>query len=377
MNGPLRQIVLLGVGHANAHVLRMWRRRPIPGARLVCVSSFPVAAYSGMLPATLAGQYPPGRLEIDLRGLARAAGAELVAAPACAVDLEARRVRFEGREPVGFDVLSVGVGSVPGAPGREASGGALIPVKPMQTFVSRLRERLHGLRPRDGGPVRVLVVGGGAGGIELGLCLPRYVRRTAGPLRLSLVEAGERIGAGLSPGALRKVERLLRARGVDVLTGRRVTRVTEGEAVCADGRRIPADLVVLATAAAPPPVLESVDLPKDPRGFLLIRDTLQSTGAAHVFAVGDSGTLADGGAPKAGVHAVRQGPVLWRNLHSFARGEPLARYAPQPDFLRLLNTGDGKALLDYRGWAVHARWCWRWKHRLDSRFVARFRVAGG
>lgn len=377
MDGPLRRIVLLGVGHANAHVLRMWRRQPIPGARLVCVSSFPVAAYSGMLPAVLAGQYHPGRMEIDLRGLARAAGAELVAAPARAVDLEARQVRFEGREPVGFDLLSVGVGSVPAAPGREASGGAPVPVKPMQTFVARLRERLQGLRPRGGDLVRVLVVGGGVGGIELALCLPGYVRRTAGPLRLGLVDAGERIGAGLSPGALRKVERLLRARGVEVLTGKRVARVAEGEAVCSDGRRIPADVVVLATAAAPPPVLESMALPKDPRGFLLVRDTLQSTAAAHVFAVGDSGTLAEGGAPKAGVHAVRQGPVLWRNLCSLACGEPLARYAPQPDFLRLLNTGDGKALLDYRGWTAHARWCWWWKHRLDNRFVSRFRVAGG
>lgn len=377
MDGPLRRIVLLGVGHANAHVLRMWRRQPIPGARLVCVSSFPVAAYSGMLPAVLAGQYPPGRMEIDLRGLARAAGAELVAAPARAVDLEARQVRFEGREPVGFDLLSVGVGSVPAAPGKDPSGGAPVPVKPMQTFVARLRERLHGLCPRGGDPVRVLVVGGGVGGIELALCLPGYVRRTAGPLRLGLVDAGERVGAGLSPGALRKVERLLRARGVEVLTGKRVVRVREGEAVCSDGRRIPADVVVLATAAAPPPVLESMALPKDPRGFLLVRDTLQSTAAAHVFAVGDSATLAEGGAPKAGVHAVRQGPVLWRNLRSLARGDPLARYAPQPDFLRLLNTGDGKALLDYRGWTAHARWCWWWKHRLDSRFVSRFRVSGG
>lgn len=377
MDGPLRQIVLLGVGHANAHVLRMWRRQPIPGARLVCVSSFPVAAYSGMLPAVLAGQYPPGRMEIDLRGLARAAGAELVAAPARAVDLEARQVRFEGREPVGFDLLSVGVGSIPAAPGGEASGGAPVPVKPMQTFLARLRERLQGLRPRGGEPVRVLVVGGGVGGIELGLCLPRYVRRSAGLVRLGLVDAGGRVGAGLSPGALRKVERLLRARGVEVLTGKRVVRFTEGDAVCADGRRIPADVAVLATAAAPPPVLEGMALPKDPRGFLLVRDTLQSTGAAHVFAVGDSGALAHGGAPKAGVHAVRQGPVLWRNLRSLARGEPLARYAPQPDFLRLLNTGDGKALLDYRGWTVHARWCWWWKHSLDNRFVSRFRVAGG
>ena len=376
MNRPGPQIVLLGIGHTNAHVLHMWRRAPIPDARLVCVSSFAVATYSGMLPGTLAGQYPPGRLEIDLRSLANAARAELVVEPARAVDIEARSVRFEEHGPVRFDVLSVGVGSVPSAAGIAVSGAAWVPVKPMQTFLMRLYERLQGLSRRRLEGVRVLVMGGGVGGIEISLCLPSYIRRVLGAVRhtVSVVDARERIGRGLSPRALRKVESLLTARNVNVIAGKRVIRVSDEEAVCADGHRIPADLVVLATGAAPPPVLASVALPKDPRGFLLTRDTLQSTGAANVFAVGDSGAVAGGGAPKAGVYAVRQGPVLWRNIGSLTRGEALARHEPQHDFLRLLNTGDGKALMDYKGRAVHARWCRLLKHWIDGRFMSRFRV---
>ena len=114
------RIVLLGIGHTNAHVLDMWRRAPIPGARLVCVSSFAASTYSGMLPGTLSGQYPPGTLEIDLRSLTNAARAELVVEPALGVDMETRTVRFERREPVSFDVLSVGVGSVPNRAGIDA-----------------------------------------------------------------------------------------------------------------------------------------------------------------------------------------------------------------------------------------------------------------
>jgi len=55
-NLPEHDVVLLGVGHTNAHVLRMWRMEPIRGARLTCVSNSPVATYSGMLPGVLAGQ---------------------------------------------------------------------------------------------------------------------------------------------------------------------------------------------------------------------------------------------------------------------------------------------------------------------------------
>ena len=370
------RIVLLGVGHTNAHVLDMWRREPIAGARLVCVSSFAAATYSGMLPGTLSGQYPPGTLEIDLRSLAQAARAELVVEPAAGVDVEARTVLFEKHDPVPFDILSVGAGSVPNRAGIEAGAGAWVPIKPMQTFLIRLYERLRELARQDREELRVLVIGGGVGGIEISFCLPAYLRRVLGEARhaITIVDAGERIGGGLSPRALSRAEALLEARGVELRTGTRVTRVNVDEAVCADGRRIPADLVILAAGAAPPPVLENTALPKDPRGFLLTRGTLQSTGSENVFAVGDSGTMADAAVPKAGVYAVRQGPVLWHNIGALLRGEPPSPYEPQHDFLRLLNTGDGKALMDYKGWAAHARWCWRFKDYLDSRFMARFRV---
>ena len=59
-------VVLLGVGHTNAHVLRMWKMKPLDNAQLVCVSNFPNSTYSGMLPGVLAGQYPPEAMEIDL-----------------------------------------------------------------------------------------------------------------------------------------------------------------------------------------------------------------------------------------------------------------------------------------------------------------------
>ena len=376
MPGQDTRFVLLGVGHTNAHVLDMWRREPIAGARLTCVSSFAAATYSGMLPGTLSGQYPPGRLEIDLRSLAQAARAELVVEPAAGVDVEARTVQFEKHEPVPFDILSVGAGSVPNRAGIDAGAGTWVPIKPMQTFLIRLYERLQELGRQDREELRVLVIGGGVGGIEISFCLPSYLRRVLGEVRyaITIVDAGERIGGGLSARALPRAEALLKARGVEVLTGTRVSRVDVHEAVCADGRCIPADLVILAAGAAPPPVLENTALPKDLRGFLLTRETLQSTGSANVFAVGDSGTMADAAAPKAGVYAVRQGPILWRNIGALARGEPLSPYEPQHDFLRLLNTGDGKALMDYKGWAVHARWCWWFKDYLDSRFMARFRV---
>jgi len=74
------------------------------------------------------------------------------------------------------------------------------------------------------------------------------------------------------------------------------------------------------------------------------------------------------------VYAVRQGPILWENLRRFLTGAPLRRYRPQAHFLRLLNTGDGRAIGEWRQLSFEGAWVWRLKDRIDRRFIARYQV---
>ena len=74
------------------------------------------------------------------------------------------------------------------------------------------------------------------------------------------------------------------------------------------------------------------------------------------------------------MYAVRQGPVLARNLRAaLGEGRP-ATYVPQRTFLSLLNTADGKALLRWHGIVSHSRFAWWLKDRIDRRFVRRYRA---
>lgn len=369
---PQHDIVLLGVGHTNAHVLRMWRMSPIPHARLTCVSNYPVATYSGMLPGVLAGLYPPERMEIDLVRLCAAAGARLIVGNVTRLDVPRRELLLEDRPPLPFDVLSIGLGSVPGRNGLEADD-SLLAVKPMQIFVPRLEERLRHLasgRHRVD-PLRITIVGGGAGGVEITYCLPMRVRQVLGevPLALTLVESGEQILKGASKGLGKRVERGFACRGVKVLLGRRVIQVREGDVTLESNDTIPGDLVLWVTSAAPPPLMKDFELPKDERGFLLTKHSLQTTSGEPIFVVGDTGTIQGEPLPKAGVYAVREGPVLWENLQRIVRNEPLREYQPQRGFLKLLNRGDGTALGEYRGFSFEGKWTWRLKDRIDGKFM--------
>ena len=158
-----RDLVLVGAGHSHVQVLRRWMMRPVPGVQLTLVVDRPEAVYSGMVPGFVAGDYEAPELEIDAVPLARRAGARVILSPALRVDPLARIVEVEGRPPISWDVASLDVGStvrgldLPGV--REHA----LATRPIRGLVDQLDARLARLGPKP----RILVVGGGAAGLEL------------------------------------------------------------------------------------------------------------------------------------------------------------------------------------------------------------------
>ena len=372
---PKHDIVLLGIGHTNAHVLRMWKMKPIPDVRLTCVSNYSLATYSGMLPGALAGQYATSRMEIDLVRLCASANAHLIVDQVIGVDTTEHRLLFESRPPLAFDLLSVGIGSVPTRKGVEALDDTVLAIKPMQTFLERFSSRVAEVADqRDGQPIRITIVGGGAGGVEIAFCVPNRIRSILGNAisEITLVTANESLISGTRGKTSALARRELQRRGVRLELGHRVTKIVDGVVTLSNGDTLETDIALWATSAIAPPLLANVGLPKDDRGFLLTRPTLQSVRDDSIFAVGDSGTIEGSQNPKAGVYAVRQGRVLWENLQRSLSGQSLEQYEPQRDFLKLFNTGDGKAIGEYKRLTFHSRWAWKLKDGIDGKFMDKY-----
>jgi len=346
-----RSIVLLGMGHTNTLVLRRWRAAPVLGARLTCISDFPTATYSGMLPGVLAEQYTARQMTIDLAGNCERARAEWVLSDVTGADWEDSQLLFADRPPLPFDVLSIGVGSRPDMGPLGGTADRCLPIKPMQTFLTRLRRSLAACQPLTRRrPLRVAVVGGGAAGVEIALCLPPFVRQVLGPVgvEMTLFEANPRLLRGMLARTVARIDRRLEAHHIRRELGARVERVVGDQLVLRDGRQIRADVILCATGATAPPLLEKIGLNHDERGFLVTRRTLQSVEEDRVFVVGDCGSLQSMCVPKAGVFAVRQAPLVWQNIARYLDGRPLQLFTPQQRFLKLLNMGDGSAVGEYR-----------------------------
>jgi selenide,water dikinase len=369
-------LVLVGGGHAHVQILRRWMMAPLPGVRLSVVLDRPVAVYSGMVPGFAAGEYAAHELEIDVVPLARRARARVLLARATRIDPVARRIEIDGRVPIAYDVASLDVGS--SVRGLELPGVVehVLATRPIGAFVAQLDERLR--RESDASratPLRVAVVGAGAAGVELALTLAARLGAADRAAQISVLSETACILADQPARVSRRARRAAERRGVRFFDGRRVARVEKDAVYFEGGGSFACDWIVWATGAAPHAWLAQSPLPHDDRGFVRVGPTLQVVDHPDLFAVGDC--VSHDAAPwvrKAGVYAVRQGPVLDANLRARLRGRALRAYRPQRDFLALLNLGAGEALGAKWGVCLEGGWVWRWKDWIDRRFMRRFQV---
>ena len=402
----VKDLVLVGGGHSHVIVLKRFGMKPMPGVRVTLVCRDVETPYSGMLPGHVAGHYSRDEIHIDLGPLTRFAAARFYRDEVVGLDLVEQRVLCRSRPPVPYDVLSIDIGSAPRTDDVPGAAGSVVPVKPIGSFVARWNALVERVLATEG-RVRIGVVGAGAGGVEMVLAMRHGLRATlrqegGNPERLSfdLFTDTDEVLPRSPPGIRAVFARVLAERGVRVHLDARIERVTPGALHAAGltgGARIGAgdgtsygtgypsvlhtaggvmhelDEVLWVTAAGAQAWLAASGLATDENGFVAVRPTLESTSHPGVFAAGDCAAVLAHPREKAGVFAVRQGPPLAANLRRALRGLAPKPFTPQRRFLSLVSTGDRRAVATRGGVLVlEGDWVWRWKDRIDRRFMRRF-----
>jgi selenide,water dikinase len=338
-------------------VLRALAERPLGEARVTLVAPAARHTYSGMLPGVVAGHYRLEEAQIDLARLAVRAGVELIPERLRALDAATRTAICESGRRVGFDVASLNLGSVPSDAGVPGAAQHAAAAKPIEPFLERWEAARRSAR-------RIAVVGAGAAGVEMAMAIRHRLPETA----VALYSDRPMFSGSL---ALR-IGRALERSGVQLLDGIAVRALEPGPVVVSAGAWSRYDFVLWTAGAAPLPWLRGSGLAADGAGFVLVDRTLRSVSHPAIFAVGDCATLRDAPHPRSGVYAVRHGAVLAENLFRTLRKEEPVRYEPQKNSLILLSCGAKYAIASRGGWSAEGAWAWRWKDRIDRRWIARF-----
>lgn len=367
----MKRLVLLGAGHAHLMVLRQFAQAPPPDTELVLITPSLWQYYSGMIPGWVEGHYSIDQCRIAVEPQVSAAGGRLILDRALRLAPQQRQLELASGQSLSYDLMSIDIGSTTRLDHLADFDGRLLSVKPIEAFSERwavLRREVTSEQSQQ-----LVVLGGGAAGVELTLAMASSlgcVAAATGPW-LSLVTGAHGLLPDFNHRLRQRAHSKLTRMGVRVIEQGATSR--HGRLQLAGGTPLNADLVIAATGACPVNFVAESDLTLDAQGFILVDRYHRSLSHPEVFAVGDTCSRADGQLNRSGVHAVRAGPVLARNLAAVLAGKsPVTAFNPRPYSLYLLASGDRTAIGSYGPLTFSGRWVWWWKDRIDRRFVAGF-----
>ena len=204
-----------------------------------------------------------------------------------------------------YDTLVISIGSLTndfGTPGVKEHAISLETPQEAARFNRRLVNaciRAHAqiapLRPEQ---LQVAIIGAGATGTELAAELHKTTRELVAfgldridadrDIKIHLIEAADRILPALPERLSEAALNLLGSLNVKVHAKARVAEVSGNGVRLADGREIPAELVVWAAGVKAPDVLKDIaGLETNRINQLVVKPTLETTRDANIFAIGD------------------------------------------------------------------------------------------
>lgn len=249
-------------------------------------------------------------------------------------------VEIAPRRPLAYDTLVIAIGAIDNdfaTPGARTHACSLNNMGDAERFHRRLLALCARADLGSGEPVRVVIVGGGATGVELAAELTGAAREIASygmllqqlrqPLRITLIEAAPRLLGALPAAVASRIHAELVRRGIDIHLARRVAAVDAAGVVLEGGARIDSELTVWAAGVQGQALLGTLDgLEINRQRQLLVRPTLQTTLDDDVFAFGDCAScLPQPGRPPVppmAQAARQQARLLARSLRRRIAGKP-------------------------------------------------------
>jgi NADH dehydrogenase len=284
------------------------------------------------------------------------------------IDLDARRVDFERRDPITYDYLVNALGAQATFFGVE---GAADHAFPLYTLADAERLRTHLLecwedadRDRalvDAGALNVAIVGGGPTGVESAGALAELYRKDFAAdypdvppdkARIVLLEAGDELLTMFRADIRRYARRALADRGVEVRTGEVVASVEPTQVTLKSGEVISTRTLVWGAGLTANPLAHDmgVDLRRGDR--VPTEPDLSLARHPEVFAVGDiAWTTVEGSdraLPQLGSVALQAGEHAAHSILRREKGEPTEPFRYH-DKGTMATIGRGAAVVQTRG----------------------------
>jgi len=361
-------LVLVGAGHANVQVLKHLSMNKYNGLEVILVNDGFSAVYSGMTPGLIENYYKIEEAIIDLPKLCNNSRAILVNDSVTKLDENKNMVYLKEHPPIKFDLLSLNVGSQTKTDHLEISDYAkTINVKPISNLINQLNIIDQIISKKE--IVNCSVVGGGIAAIEVSFAIKERFKEK---ININIISKKLLREKNIKNKTKKILEKFLKLKNIKIINENALS-IDENYVISEKKDKILTDISIISSGVMSLPWIEESNINTDKNGFIRVNQTLQTENYKHIFAAGDICSLNFTDRPKSGVMAVRQGEVLKKNIFKFLLEQDLALFKPQSNWLYLIGTGNGNAIMNWKNISLSGHLIWKMKEFIDKKFMNKFK----
>jgi NADH dehydrogenase len=346
----VKRIVILGGGFAGMKTAESLEHQFLhdPSVSITLISETNALLFTPMLAEVAGSSLEPSHISTPLRSsLPRT---NFVRATVESVELEKRIVKLavdssrndSGPREISYDQLVLALGAVSNYLGMANVQKHALDFKSLLDAI-RVRNRVIEMFERADGEsqsevrrrlLTFVIAGGGFAGVELAGALNDFGRGILADypnlrpedLKVILVHSRDHILPELSESLGRYAQEKMAARGVIFRLNARLSDFQPGVVMLNDGEVV-AETLVWTAGTAPNPLLRTLPIERDKRGAVIVEMTLGVKDHPGVWALGDCAAVVDGvtgkSCPPTAQFALREAPVLAKNIRAFLEGRPL------------------------------------------------------
>lgn len=366
-----KRLILAGGGHAHMTILAHIRELVRDGHEVVVVQPSDYHYYSGMGPGMLGLTYAPGDIRFATRFVVERQGGTFVRARVVRIDAEARAVTLDSGLTLEYDVLSCNAGSYIPFDNIHGDTSNIFTVKPIERLQEAQRAVVSLCASRT--RARIAVIGGGPAALEIAGNARRLARLRGRHAPEITLFAGRRLLGRLPEKIQSMARQSLERQDIGIREDGYVQEISNGVIIQGGTTHHP-DLIFVATGVKPSRIFADSGLPTGASGGLLVNERLQSVGHPAIFGGGDCIDFAPRPLDKVGVYAVRENPVLYRNVRASLNDKRLANFDPGGSYLLLFNMGDDTAIFSKGPVAFRNGLGFMLKDFIDRRFMRHFQA---
>lgn len=367
--------MLVGGGHAHLYVIKNMKSSVKARLQVILISTMDKQYYSGMASGTLEGYYSEEDMSVDLNAYCKKHHIKFIKNTVVSFNPDSKYLLLSDGSTVDYHYVSFDVGSN-AKTNLSINDSNCLFVKPL-TFIYNIRANIMDLcEKRDHMQViKIIVVGTGAAGIEIGLAAKTLAESKHMKVNLTFVGAGSEFICGIHAKA--KTPRMethaiwqnihweLKNPGIEI---------NQNEILLKSGKKIQSDVLILATGVKGPDLFKQSGTKTDDYHFMVVNKYLQNDQYTTIFGAGDCVSFdAPFNVPKNGVYAIKEAKVLVRNLEKVIFNKPLIAFKAQKHFLSIIALQEGRAILVYSHFSWEGKMPFYIKKWIDQNYMKRLK----